>query len=274
MRISASERQTTRPVKDQPSWENFTAKWNGKAQVPATDPGSLDIKQSLGIAHWLAKGLFMSRAITGVVDIPSMRYLYSSGHVKEMVGWDDALFWEHGVKFTYGKFHPDDLFALHEFSTLIGHYYKNLPEEERPAFTDYWDIRFAKPDGSYLRILEQGRVLKHDEAGNIIHLLIFVTDITHLKSENKNHLRLTNGKENVLYEYRMPGQKLIKLETPSEREVDVFRHISMGYTRKQIADRLGISLSTVKTHCQHVYEKLGTTDSVETLNLLKIWSML
>ena len=265
--------ETEKHLRSAPSWENFTSKWSGHADARSADSNSVDVKQSLGIAHWLAKGLFMSRAITGVVDIPSMKYLYSSGHVKEMVGWDDALFWEQGVKFTYSKFHPDDLYALHEFSSLIGHYYKNLPESEKPAFTDYWDIRFAKPDGTYLRILEQGRVLKHDAAGNIVHLLIFVTDITHLKSENKNHLRLTNGRESVLYEYRMPGQQLMKLETPSERELDVFRHISMGYTRKHIADRLGISLSTVKTHCQNVYEKLNTADSVETLNLLKTWNM-
>lgn len=41
------------------------------------------------------------------------------------------------------------------------------------------------------------------------------------------------------------------------REQLILRLIAQGLTNRQIAERLGLSLNTVKTHRQHLYEKLG-----------------
>lgn len=41
------------------------------------------------------------------------------------------------------------------------------------------------------------------------------------------------------------------------REQTILRLIAQGLTNRQIAERLSLSLNTVKTHRQHLYEKLG-----------------
>jgi DNA-binding CsgD family transcriptional regulator len=46
----------------------------------------------------------------------------------------------------------------------------------------------------------------------------------------------------------------------SARELEVLRLASDGLSGPEIADRLVISLSTVKTHFENVYEKLGVSD--------------
>jgi len=46
----------------------------------------------------------------------------------------------------------------------------------------------------------------------------------------------------------------------SEREVEILRLIASGCSNKQVAERLYISLSTVKTHLDDVYRKLGVAD--------------
>jgi two-component system response regulator NreC len=51
-----------------------------------------------------------------------------------------------------------------------------------------------------------------------------------------------------------PFQEEIPL-TP--REQTILRLIAQGLTNRQIAERLSLSLNTVKTHRQHIYEKLG-----------------
>ena len=52
----------------------------------------------------------------------------------------------------------------------------------------------------------------------------------------------------------------------SERETDVLRHISQGQSTKEVARVLGISASTVRTHVESVFRKLGcSTRAAATL---------
>ena len=46
----------------------------------------------------------------------------------------------------------------------------------------------------------------------------------------------------------------------TERERDVLRLVAMGLANKQIASRLGIGVSTVKTHLSNVFQCLGVAD--------------
>jgi DNA-binding NarL/FixJ family response regulator len=53
------------------------------------------------------------------------------------------------------------------------------------------------------------------------------------------------------------------LGTLSSREQDVLRLIVDGYTSKEIARALAISVTTVERHITHVYEKLGVRSRAE-----------
>lgn len=60
--------------------------------------------------------------------------------------------------------------------------------------------------------------------------------------------------QDYLARQAMPGLEDISL-TPREREI--LRLIAQGLTNREIAERLTLSLNTVKTHRQHLYQKLG-----------------
>ena len=45
----------------------------------------------------------------------------------------------------------------------------------------------------------------------------------------------------------------------SDREVEVLRLVSRGFTNKEVAQRLDISARTVGHHLAHTYEKIGVT---------------
>jgi LuxR family maltose regulon positive regulatory protein len=47
------------------------------------------------------------------------------------------------------------------------------------------------------------------------------------------------------------------LEPLSQRELDILRLIAEGYTNQEIAESLVIAVSTVKSHINHLYGKLG-----------------
>ena len=61
----------------------------------------------------------------------------------------------------------------------------------------------------------------------------------------------------------LDGQEKMQL---TEREIDVFKGISLGLTNKEVARALAISPSTVRTHVENVFRKLGcTTRAAATL---------
>src|ERR687896_559914 len=51
-----------------------------------------------------------------------------------------------------------------------------------------------------------------------------------------------------------------RAETLTAREVEVLQLLAFGHTNRDIADQLFISPDTVKTHLEHIYQKLGATD--------------
>jgi DNA-binding NarL/FixJ family response regulator len=65
---------------------------------------------------------------------------------------------------------------------------------------------------------------------------------------------------NYFHESDKPSQELQQL---TGRETEILKLLAKGYLYKEIADRLGVSLSTVRTHVSAVYEKLHVHSRTE-----------
>lgn len=52
----------------------------------------------------------------------------------------------------------------------------------------------------------------------------------------------------------------------SEREKEIANKLSLGFRYKEIADQLFISTATVRTHIQHIYEKLHVQSRTDAVN--------
>jgi len=51
----------------------------------------------------------------------------------------------------------------------------------------------------------------------------------------------------------------------SEREVEVLEYIAAGLTNREIAERLYLSLNTVKVHTRNLYGKLGVNSRTQAV---------
>jgi DNA-binding NarL/FixJ family response regulator len=60
-----------------------------------------------------------------------------------------------------------------------------------------------------------------------------------------------------------PGGTAPELETLTAREEQVLAHLAKGHAYKEIADLMGISFETVRTHVRTIYEKLHVHSRTE-----------
>jgi DNA-binding NarL/FixJ family response regulator len=56
---------------------------------------------------------------------------------------------------------------------------------------------------------------------------------------------------------------MLTLAELTQRELDVFRLLVRGYRNEDIAKELTLGESTIKSHVQHLYQKLGVRDRVQ-----------
>jgi len=60
----------------------------------------------------------------------------------------------------------------------------------------------------------------------------------------------------VVDHFRQIQQPTSDVETLTQREQEILELLAKGYYYKEIGDTLGITYNTVRTHVQHIYEKL------------------
>jgi len=51
----------------------------------------------------------------------------------------------------------------------------------------------------------------------------------------------------------------------TDREVEILQRVAYGSTTRQVADDLGISAHTVKTHVDRIFEKLAANDRAQAV---------
>jgi LuxR family transcriptional regulator, maltose regulon positive regulatory protein len=122
-------------------------------------------------------------------------------------------------------------------------------------------LRLAEPE-HYIRPFLEG-----DE--NCQQLLALVLETGNLPEEIQKFIRVILQKTN----YNGSAHKItpVEIETLSrsasisQREQDILRLISAGYSNSQIASNLCLSVSTVKTHVGNIFVKLGVNNRAQAI---------
>jgi len=121
-------------------------------------------------------------------------------------------------------------------------------------------IKFKKQDES-----DQPRVFLKDE-----QLIAVIRDVA--RQQNRSEEEVISEFTKVgLNQFLTQGELQNRWSSLSHREQQVVALICLGYRNYQIAEALGIAPETVKTHLQHIFDKLHLRGSRELRLTLKDW---
>lgn len=168
--------------------------------------------------------------------------------------------WEEGI---FKLIHPDDLYQKNLQELKFFHFIKHQPKNKRKDFYLINKLRIKDAAGHYHSTLHRLFYIPVKNAPNTMWLALCL--YTPLSLEMP-------GKSAVVYS--VTGQ-LIELKNKdstqilSEREKQVLRLIHQGWTSKQIAEILTISIHTVNRHRQEILGKLQVKNSIEACRIAK-----
>lgn len=115
-----------------------------------------------------------------------------------------------------------------------------------------------------LRAGASGFVLKDTEPSALIHAVVVVADGDALLSPAVTRRMIDRFVETASWRDSGP---LLALPALTHREREVLVAVAMGLSNLEIADRLVVSYSTVKTHVSHLLAKLDARDRAQLVML-------
>ncbi len=220
----------------------------------------------------LKETLFLQGIACGVLDIKTMSYACIIGDTEKIIGWTTEALLNGGVEFFASKLPSSDYWGFEKMMEFVNKYIITQSDDQAKKFRAILDTNLFRPDGTLSRFCQELLVLKRDEAGNILFLLVVGSDITNFKKVgNIQHFYMTNGEEKFLYKLNTTTYQIQTIEFLSKRELEVVKLMGQNFTSEEIGQKLYISSHTVNTHRRNILEKFNMDDTLELVNFLRVF---
>jgi DNA-binding CsgD family transcriptional regulator len=167
------------------------------------------------------------------------------------------------------RFHPEDInIWCEEVFPDILRFLNSIPESELPEYRFSFNQRYILIDGSISQFLHEGSLSISEETKlPTLNLKVF-TEIGDLKSDNT--ILLTIFRYSAEHGYQKVFSKMYGNNCNallSLREMEIIKLCLDGLSSKMIADKLNLSIHTVKNHKRNCMEKTLTHNIAELIHL-------
>ena len=167
------------------------------------------------------------------------------------------------------SFHPDDrsVWCEKAYPDIL-RFVNSAPVQELTDFRFLFNHRYIQRDGAVLQFLHEGTIsLKEDLDLPVIKLNVF-TELGDFKSDDTMILSVFKYSSN--HGFQKVLTKVYGKTTDSQlshREIEIIKLCLEGLSSKMIADKLNLSIHTVKNHKRNCMEKTLTHNIAELINL-------
>jgi len=199
-----------------------------------------------------------------VVDFFDRQIKYMNANIESILGLDSVT-----TKFEdiIARIHPDDIqFVSKAEETLLKYIYENIGSDKVMQYKTSYCFRLETADGQYELFQHQAIVLSTDENGGFAKSLNIHTNISHFTSVNNYKVTLLglSGDNSFIQLNVLPSiPPLTSSSLFSKRETEIIRLVADGLKNLDIAEKLFISLNTVKNHKKNILQKASVKSSSE-----------
>jgi DNA-binding CsgD family transcriptional regulator len=191
----------------------------------------------------------------------------------EVTGYPSSQILGQGLSWWFSVIHPEDVDSM---LNLIFQHCFLLPVNKRLNKPFRLEYRVRSATGEWIWLHETKCVISVTQEGKNELILGRLVEISDIKKEDDYLLRKLmkeDGNTNPLLRAAMPviasgntkPRNLSGITMPTKREKEILHLIGEGYSTKQIADKLHISINTVETHRRHLLEKIQVKNSMELI---------
>jgi DNA-binding CsgD family transcriptional regulator len=188
---------------------------------------------------------------------PKLQYVGSN--CRHIFGFEKEEFQSFKVQDFFARIHAEDVEGLQQCFQFINSAEPYDPVTHRFVF--YY--RFKDKAGSYLHLRDEKLAIE-SETGKYIYFTMF-KNISH--AEKFFHVKvdiLQYSKRDVMKVYTFDPRHTDHSITP--RQSEIIKLLIKGFTTQEIADRLNVSVNTIKNHKQVLFRKVNVKSSVELIN--------
>jgi len=210
-------------------------------------------------------------------------FLYATDAFEKILGYSSDMLCEKGLKWWFTLIHPEDI--GHMLNNIFQHCFL-LPVNKRLNKPFKLVYRIKRADQRWIWIEETKCIVGVTEEGKNHFILGRFEEISRDKELEEfflNKIVDEDGKTNSMLRAAMPiinGEPHEQINLlgfhkkfslppgavmPTKREKEILHLIGEGYSTKQIADKLNISVNTVETHRRHLLEKIQVKNSMELI---------
>ena len=215
----------------------------------------------------------MNNADTGLYLASCLQdqFLFIADSFQSITGYSPRMLLHHGIDRLLDLIHREDIEGtidriIRECMLKPQYAAKALRQYgfPRPFSLEY---RLKHASGKWIWIRDTKCIVSFDRHGNHDKILGSLEDVTQEKFREELAF-----KDTIVGDLRGNGiveawKKIMRAKEPSpaltKREKEILALLGQGYSSKQLADRLYISINTVETHRRHLIEKFNVRNSVE-----------
>ncbi len=204
-----------------------------------------------------------------LIDYIRQTFLYVSPHPLFLCGHKPEDFIREGLNF-FGKIlPPDDLQMLLEMHQMAWRFGYTFTPEERMHLRISYDIYLQHKNGDKILINQRLAPLILTSDGQPWVTMGVVSNSSRKKAGNTI---IVHEHKSLYYDYNFSTQRF-EPYTPQQltkREEELLRLSMQGYTEAGIAEKLNISVKTVRNHHQNAEKKLGVNSIANALGVFNL----
>lgn len=198
-----------------------------------------------------------------IIDYYKKNFLYVSKNPLFLCAHTPEEVQQLGYQFFMNQVPKEELSMLSEINIAGFNFYKDIPIAEKTKFTISYNYHLSNKEKKIL-INQKLTPLSLTDDGRIWLAACVITLATH---DVVGDIRIQEAGNKHFWKYSLENHNWTETEqiTLNEKEKNVLSLSAQGYTMKEIADKMHLSLDSIKLYRKRLFEKLDTKNITETL---------